>query len=207
MAAPDRSQTPILTRMDTPTLVGKYVRLVALSTDHVAALFTIASKPGVWQWKPNAMTKLADMEEYVGASLADRDAGIAIPFAILQQDSDTVLGCTRFGNVALQHRRLEIGWTFLDPAVWRTAVNSECKRLLLGYAFDQMDCGRVELKTDALNDRSRRAILRLGAQEEGILRSHIVCEDGRVRDTVYFSILKNEWPNVRSFLDERLMSR
>ena len=180
------------------------MRLIPLAEEHAAPLYAIARKPGVWEWKPHRMEEPQHMEGYVQAALTERQQGSAQPFAILARDSGLVLGTTRFGSMALQHRRVEIGWTFLDPDVWRTAVNTECKRLLLGFAFERLECLRVELKTDLRNLRSRTAIERLGAKQEGILRSHILYDDGRVRDTVYYSILSDEWPAVRAELDRRL---
>ena len=190
--------------MDTPIFQGEHVRLAPLAPAHAAPLYAIARRPGVWDWMPSRMRSPADMQAYIEAAAEEKAAGGCMPFAILKANSDQVLGSTRYGALAMQHRRLEIGWTFLDPSTWRSAVNSECKRLLLGYAFDHLECLRVEFKTDSLNTRSRTAIARLGATEEGTLRQHIVCADGRLRHSVYFSILADEWPDVRDRLDRRL---
>ncbi|MGK0219045.1 MAG: RimJ/RimL family protein N-acetyltransferase [Planctomycetota bacterium] len=190
--------------MHTPILPGEHVRLVPLTLAHAAPLYAIARRSGVWDWMPSAMTSPDDMQAYIQQAQKDHAAGGCMPFAIQGANSDQVLGSTRYGNVALEHRRLEIGWTFIDPGTWGTLVNTECKRLLLSYAFGHLECLRVEFKTDSYNARSRAAILRLGAEEEGTLRQHIVCADGRLRDTVYFSILAAEWPDVRNRLDGRL---
>ncbi|MES1161543.1 MAG: GNAT family protein, partial [Rhizobacter sp.] len=115
-------------------------------------------------------------------------------------------GSTRYAAIDVANRRLEIGWTWVARSHQRSPINTSAKRLLLGHAFDTLAANRVELKTDALNDQSRNAILRIGATQEGILRQHVQCASGRMRDTVYFSILANEWPEVRRRLDERLIS-
>ena len=128
---------------------------------------------------------------------APRRLGEAIPFAIVLIDTGQAIGSTRYGNIDRGNRRLEIGWTWIGRAWWRTGVNTECKLLLLQHAFEVLGCARVELKTDTLNRRSRAALLRIGATEEGSLRKHILTESGRWRDTVYYSILDDEWPDVK----------
>ena len=136
--------------------------------------------------------------------LAEQTQGKALPFVAVHQPSGQVIGSTRFGNIDKSHRRVEIGWTWIAGLWQRTAINTEAKFLMLQHAFETLGCIRVELKTDALNERSRRAILRTGAKEEGILRSHVVCSTGRIRDTVYFSIIQSEWPQVKSHLLTKL---
>src|SRR5581483_2850906 len=130
--------------------------------------------------------------------------GESVVFATVERNSGQVIGSTRFMNIDRVNRRVEIGSTWIVPAWQRTAVNTEAKYLMLKHAFEVWGCMRVELKTDALNQRSRQAILRLGAKEEGTLRKHLVTWTGRVRDSVYFSILDTEWPNVKTGLEERL---
>jgi RimJ/RimL family protein N-acetyltransferase len=144
------------------------------------------------------------MQRYAEAALADAARGPALPFAQVDVASGRVVGSTRLGNWAREHRRIEIGWTWVARPWQRTALNTEAKLLLLTHAFEALGCERVELKTDALNARSRSAILRLGAVEEGTLRRHMITDGGRVRDTVYFSILAEEWPTVRAGLAARL---
>lgn len=143
-------------------------------------------------------------EAYIQSAQEEHELGGYMPFAILEANSEQVLGSTRYDALAMQHRRLEVGWTFLNPGIWRSAVNTECKCLLLGYAFDHLECIRVEFKTDSRNTRPRAAILRLGAKQEGSLRAHILCADGSRRDMVYFSILEAEWPAVPEGLESRL---
>jgi RimJ/RimL family protein N-acetyltransferase len=140
------------------------------------------------------------MARYVEGALRDRDAGVAMPFVTVDRESGRVIGSTRFGNIDPANRRVEIGWTWITPAFQRTWVNSEAKYLMLRHAFEVWQCFRVELKTDALNEKSRTAMKRIGAKEEGTLRRHMVTWTGRVRDSVYYSILDSEWPEVRAKL-------
>ncbi len=195
--AADPFHTPVL-------LEGRWVRLEPLGLGHVDALCAVGLDAELWRWTTSHVATPADMRRYVEAALADRAAGHALPFATIEKATGAVVGTTRFGNMAAQHRRVEIGWTWIGRRWQRTAVNTEAKRLMLGHAFEAMGCGRVELKTDALNTASRRAIEKLGAQFEGLLRHHMVTATGRVRDTVYYSILAAEWPAVRARLDARL---
>jgi RimJ/RimL family protein N-acetyltransferase len=144
------------------------------------------------------------MSRYVLQALDELSRGIALPFVIVAQPSGEVVGSTRYGSVDLDNRRLEIGWTWITPRYQRTAMNTEAKLLLLTHAFERLGANRVELKTDALNQKSRHAIARLGAVEEGTFRKHIVTSSGRVRDTVYYSIIDTEWPAVKARLESRL---
>lgn len=186
------------------SLRGTFVQLVPLSLDHVPALARVGLDPELWRWVPTAMTTPEEMHAYVASALDEQTRGLALPFAITDTSSGEVIGCTRFANIDVKNRRLEIGWTWLARSHQRTAANTNAKRLLLGHAFDDLGAMRVELKTDALNDRSRAAIVRIGAVQEGIVRKHSITASGRVRDAVYFSILDTEWPAVRRTLDERL---
>jgi RimJ/RimL family protein N-acetyltransferase len=144
------------------------------------------------------------MESYVRGALAEQEAGQALPFATIDKASGRVVGSTRFAAIEPQHRRVEIGWTWVAPRWQRTPVNTEAKYLMLRHAFEQWGCVRVEFKTDVLNTRSRQALLRIGAKEEGTLRSHMITATGRIRDTVYFSVLASEWPAVRAALNAKL---
>jgi len=140
----------------------------------------------------------------VARALDEQVRGQSLPFAIVDAQREEVVGTTRYAAIDVPNRRLEIGWTWVARDRQRTPVNTSAKRLLLGHAFEALDVNRVELKTDALNQQSRTAILRIGATQEGILRQHVRCVSGRMRDTVYFSILASEWPDVRRRLDQRL---
>jgi RimJ/RimL family protein N-acetyltransferase len=140
------------------------------------------------------------MRAYVDGALADAKAGTALPFVTIDKESGEVIGSTRFGNIDRANRRVEIGWTWVTPRFQRTHVNSEAKYLMLTHAFDVLGCVRVELKTDVLNTKSRDAMLRMGAKEEGVLRKHMLAYGGRWRDTIYYSVLDTEWPEVRQRL-------
>lgn len=186
------------------TLRGTHVALEPLAMGHVPELLEAAQSDEIWRWTIDDPRTPATMEDYVTRALAARDAGQALPFAVRHLASDAVIGCTRYHAISRADLGLEIGFTWYAPAFWRTAVNTECKYLLLTHAFERLGCIRVELKTDARNARSRAAILRLGAVEEGTLRSKVIMRDGHRRDSVYFSILDHEWPAVRRRLRERL---
>ena len=183
------------------TLSSADVRLEPLTPEHVPALVRVGLDPALWRLIPTQITSAEEMHTYVVTALDDQRRGIALPFAIVDTASGEVIGSTRFGNIDTLHRRLEIGWTWLARSRQRTRANTAAKHLLLGHAFDALGANRVELKTDALNEPSRNAIARIGGVQEGILRQHVVCASGRVRDTVYFSILATEWPAVRRRLD------
>jgi RimJ/RimL family protein N-acetyltransferase len=185
-------------------LRGRHVRLEPLAPNHLPGLCAVGLEPDLWRWSTEPVRTVDDMRDYVQRALASQAAGSAIPFAVVLAADGTVVGSTRYANIAVEHDRLEIGWTWYGPRWQRTAVNTECKLLLLRHAFETLDAVRVELKTDALNARSRAAILRLGAVEEGTLRAHMRAADGRRRDTVYYSILREAWPAVRDRLEQRL---
>ncbi|MEQ8762621.1 MAG: GNAT family protein [Planctomycetota bacterium] len=186
------------------TLAGRIVTLVPLTEGHVDALWEVGSDPEIWRWTGKTLRTREDMQAYVAEALRSRAAGSALPFATTLTETGQVVGSTRFGAIALEHRRVEIGWTWIAPPWQRTAVNTEAKLLMLTHAIEVLGCTRVELKTDALNDKSRRAIQRLGAKEEGILRKHMLTERGRMRDTVYYSLLDDEWPEAKRRLEGRL---
>lgn len=187
-------------------LEGQHVRLEPLSLGHLDPLCVVGLDPDLWQWTVTQIHSPDDMRRYVEAALGQQQAGTALPFATIERASGTVVGSTRYGNIDLTNRRVEIGWTWLAHPWQRTALNTEAKYLMLRHAFDTLGCIRVEFKTDLLNERSRRAIQRLGALEEGVLRQHVITKNGRVRDTIYYSILADEWPAVRTRLEARLAS-
>jgi len=142
-----------------------------------------------------------DFEKLINNAFAEQERGESVVFATVEQSSGRTIGSTRFMNIDRINRRVEIGSTWIALAWQRTGINTEAKYLMLRHAFEVWECMRVELKTDALNQKSRQAILRLGAKEEGTLRRHLITWTGRVRDTVYFSVLDNEWPQVKARLD------
>jgi RimJ/RimL family protein N-acetyltransferase len=185
-------------------LEGKSVRLEPMSVEHISALCTVGLEEQLWRWTPYRVATPDDMRRYVEAALADRHRGAALPFVTVEVGSGGVVGSTRFGNIDTVNRRAEIGWTWIAPNWQRTAVNTEAKLLMLTHAFETWKCIRVELKTDALNERSRNAIRRIGAAEEGIFRNHMITGSGRFRDSVYFSIIDSEWSSVKCKLTARL---
>jgi N-acetyltransferase len=186
------------------TLTGDAVRLEPLSLDHHPALCQVGLDPAIWRWTSVQIATPEEMRSYIEDALRSWEAGAALPFATIDRVSVRVVGTTRYGNVDPANRKLEIGWTFVAPAWQRTRINTEAKYLMLRYAFETLGCIRVEFKTDALNQTSRRAIARIGAREEGTLRHHMICADGRYRDSVYFSVIEPEWPGVKAALESKL---
>jgi len=186
------------------TLEGKHVRLEPLRVGHIAALNKAAADARIWEFTSAVARTPAEMQKYVDLALDWQQAGTAVPFVTMTKDTHEVIGSTRFANIDVANRRAEIGWTWINPKWWRSAINTEAKYLMLRHAFETWKCIRVELKTGTKNVRSRNAILRLGAKEEGILRHHIIQPDGSYRDTVYFSILDEEWPGVKQRLEQGL---
>jgi RimJ/RimL family protein N-acetyltransferase len=180
------------------------VRLEPLGLHHLEGLCAVGLDPSLWALTTIRVATPEDMRGYVEAALAEQRAGTALPFATVERASGTVVGTTRFGSAAHEHARVEIGWTWIAPAWQRTTVNTEAKYLMLRHAFDVMGVRRVELKTSALNARSRAAILRIGATEEGTLRKHMINADGSARHSVYFSVTDDEWPVVRARLESML---
>ncbi|HLZ91663.1 MAG TPA: GNAT family protein [Candidatus Acidoferrum sp.] len=185
-------------------LQGRHVRLEPLTLEHIERLAEVGLDPDLWKWIPTPVRSLAEMGDYVQTALKEQAAGSAIPFALLEQAGGRVVGSTRYANIEREHRRLEIGWTWVAGPWQRTAINTEAKYLLLRHAFETLGCMRVELKTDSLNDRSRAAILRTGARQEGIFRNHMITASGRIRHTVYFSVIESEWPEVKAGLEAKL---
>ena len=186
------------------TLSGSIVRLEPLLAAHAPQLAAIGLDPELWRLQPKAVTSLDDMEAYVASALEDQRRGLSLCFVLVSQRTGVVIGTTRFMDIALAHKRVEIGATWITSAHQRTGANVEAKLLLLTHAFDVMGVQKVVLKTETLNEQSRRAILALGATEEGTLRRQFLADSGRARDMVYFSILGNEWPAVRDRLLARL---
>lgn len=190
-------------------LEGSSVCLQPLRNEH-AVLFWEAAKEdteNIFRWIPYSMRTPEDFQRVVEKAFAEQERGESVVFATVECASQRVIGSTRFMNIDRVNRRVEIGSTWIAPAWQRTSINTEAKYLMLRHAFEVWNCIRVELKTDALNEKSRNAILRLGAKEEGILRKHVVTWTGRVRDTVYFSILDTEWLPVKAGLEAKMRRR
>ena len=186
------------------TLQGAHVCLEPLQCAHSAALAEVGLDEDLWRWIPVPVTTREEMKAYVEAALAEQARGVSLPFVLIEKSSAKIIGCTRYGNIDRAHRRVEIGWTWVATPWQRTRANTEAKYLLLRHAFETLRCIRVELKTDSLNEKSRAAILRVGAREEGTFRNHMITASGRIRHTVYFSIVDSEWPAVKARLEEKL---
>jgi RimJ/RimL family protein N-acetyltransferase len=195
------------TTLEPCTLEGRLVRLEPLALSHLERLCAVGLDPELWRLTVSKVATPDDMRRYVEAALEARREGTALPFATIWRATGQVIGSTRFANAALEHRRVEIGWTWLGRPWQRSGANAEAKYLMLRHAFEKWDLVRVELKTSALNHQSRGAMRKLGAVEEGILRRHMINEDGSPRDSVFYSILVDEWPEVKAGLEERLRGR
>jgi RimJ/RimL family protein N-acetyltransferase len=183
------------------TLTGRFVRLEPLTRDHVDALARFASEPSIWTWMPTPATDRASLAAWVDEALAGEQAGTMQPFATILIASNEVVGSTRFLNIAARDGRLEIGATWIAVPHQRSAVNTEAKYLMLKHAFETLGATRVELKTHAKNEKSRRAIERIGGVFEGIHRKHMLHQDGSRRDTAWYSIVDEEWPGVKERLE------
>jgi N-acetyltransferase len=193
-------------QIEPTVLAGEIVRLEPLSLAHVPALTEVGLDPELWRWTTNRITSEREMAEYVEVALRWAKEGTALPFVTIGQRTGAVIGTSRFANIDRANRRMEIGWTWVTPAWQRTGANVEAKLLMMGHAFERLGCIRVEFKTDSLNEKSRRALLGIGAKEEGTLRNHMIVWDGRLRHSVYFSVIESEWPKVKSQLQQRLES-
>jgi N-acetyltransferase len=178
-------------------LEGRTVRLEPLGPQHLDGLAAIAFDPDLWQTNSSRLENRHDLDEYVALAVEEQRSGAALPFATILSRTGQVVGSTRFGNIVPAHRRVEIGWTWVARPWQRTGVNREAKLLMLSHAFDSWSCRRVEFKTSTRNARSRAALRGIGAVEEGVLRHHMINPDGSMRDSVYFSIIAEEWPGVR----------
>jgi N-acetyltransferase len=185
-------------------LEGSHVRLEPLSESHHEALCVVGLDPELWKWIPIQVLDRDQMMRYIRAVLSDQEKGTSIPFATIDRSSAQVVGATRFMNIDVPNKRVEIGSTWIGKPWQRSAINTEAKYLMMRYAFETLGCNRVELKTDSLNTQSRNAILRIGATQEGIFRQHMVTWSGRLRDTVYFSVIAPEWPGVKTALEAKI---
>jgi RimJ/RimL family protein N-acetyltransferase len=188
------------------TLEGRHVRLEPLAKAHLAGLAEVGLDEELWRWIPTQVRTAEEMAAYIETALQEQERGGALPFAIVDKATGRAIGSTRYGSIDRTHHRVEIGWTWVSWEWQRTAVNTEAKYLLLRHAFETLGCIRVELKTDSLNEKSRAAILRIGAQHEGIFRNHMITASGRIRHSAYYSIIDSEWPAVKARLESKLNS-
>ncbi|MEO5617549.1 MAG: GNAT family protein [Candidatus Eisenbacteria bacterium] len=191
--------------LDPVILEGKRVRMEPLSIGmHWEGLLAIGTDPDLWKWTLNVCETPEALRAYLDTALREQSEGRSLPFVTRDLVTGQVAGCTRFGNIDLHNRRVEIGWTWVGRPFQRSHVNTEAKYLMMTHAFESVGCVRVELKTNALNSRSRNAMLRIGCKEEGTLRKHGLTERGVWRDTVFFSVLDTEWPGVKAGLEEMM---
>lgn len=183
---------------------GPRVRVEPLTLRHLEGLTDFCLDDALWRYRTDWVHTRDEMRVYIEKVLDKQSRGEELPFAVIEKASNRVCASTRFMSIDITNRGVEIGGTFVDPRWQRTFVNTEVKYLMLRHAFETWGCVRVFLKTDSLNEQSRRAILRLGAKEEGTLRNHMIMPDGRLRHSIYFSILDSEWPSVKANLDFKL---
>jgi len=191
-------------RIEPITLISERVRLEPMLSEHLDQLAAIASEASIWELAPEQVDDRGKIGKYIDQALKDQAEGKSLPFVTKLSETGEIVGSTRFGNIDPPNLKAEIGWTWITPAWQQSFVNTEAKFLMLTHAFEVWKCIRVEFKTDATNLRSRNAIVRLGAVEEGTLRQHMITESGRFRDSVYFSILDKEWGPVKERLLDKL---
>ncbi|MBB1599657.1 GNAT family N-acetyltransferase [Variovorax sp. UMC13] len=187
-----------------PTLTAAEAELRPLQATDAPALLEAAADGELWTMKLTVIPGPESVERYVATALAGREAGTVMPFAIVRRDTGRIVGSTRFWKIDRANRKLEIGHTWLGLSVQRSGINTQAKYLLLRHAFEAMGCVRVQFTTDELNERSRAAILRIGARQEGVVRHERIMPDGRKRNSVRFSIIDDEWPEVKAMLERRL---
>ena len=179
-------------------LENKRARLTPLKKNDHAVLMKIAFEPQLWEWGMSSIKNDAALSTYIDVALQEKENNISYPFLIYDKKLNCVAGSTRFGTISIPNKRLEIGWTWIHPMHQGSGLNKACKFLLLQFAFEKLMVNRVELKTDLLNQQSRKAIAKIGATQEGIFRKHQVTASGRERDSVFFSITYNEWPEIKT---------
>jgi RimJ/RimL family protein N-acetyltransferase len=187
-------------------LIGKTVSLQPLLVNHGNALIEAASDGKLWEIWYTGVPSQDSVNVYIEKALAEKQSGKALPFIVVENETRRIIGCTRFCNVVSEHRRLEIGYTWYAKSCQRTSINTQCKLLLLSHAFENLDAIAIEFRTHWHNQKSRNAIARLGAKQDGILRNHSIEADGAFRDTVVFSITNSEWPSVKKSLQFNLLN-
>jgi RimJ/RimL family protein N-acetyltransferase len=185
-------------------LEGRIVRLEPLSRDHLDGLAEVAFEPALWVFTLARPTDRAALEAWLQTALGNAEAGTEVPFATIDQATNRPIGSSRYLNIVPEHRRFEIGWTWIASSSQRTGANREAKLLQLTHGFETLGANRIEFKTDSLNDKSRTALLGIGAQFEGIFRNHMVMPEGRLRHSAYYSVTREDWPAVKSRLIELL---
>ncbi|WP_042475278.1 GNAT family N-acetyltransferase [Bacillus ndiopicus] len=186
-------------------LHNEVVRLEPIEREHIDGLYEAAHDERIWAHTSLYLMTRSAVENYVESAIQQRQAGTAITFVIINKAAEKIVGSTTLFEIDPSHKRLEIGYTWITPACWGTSINTNCKYVLLTYCFEQLGMNRVQLKTDNENIRSQQAIERIGAKKEGILRNHMVRNNGTLRDTHLYSITKEEWPEVKSHFEQKLL--
>lgn len=186
-------------------LEGKRVKLIPVDKKHVEGLFKAVDSEEVWRLLPTRMKSLEDIKNIVSEAIQLKENGTQLPFIVYDKDLDEIVGMTRLLNISKENRNLEIGWTWYASKVWRTRVNTECKYLLLTYCFETLNTVRVQFKVDTRNIRSNNAVKRIGAIKEGVMRKERILHDGYIRDAAVYSIVDEEWPEIKNHLEERLI--
>lgn len=193
-------------RWNVPVLEGRIIRLEPLTPDHEEGLWLASRDPDTWRWLSVVQPQSREgWRSWMEQALAAANAGTELP--LVTSTREAVVGSTRFLALRPEHGSVEIGWTWLHPSAWNTGANAEAKLLQLRHAFETWGCRRVELKTDALNERARRALEAIGATFEGIHRKHMLVRGGENRDSAWYSITDDDWPSVRAHLEARLSTR
>jgi RimJ/RimL family protein N-acetyltransferase len=178
-------------------LENKSVLLKPLSNEDEDGLNKIAFDADIWKYTIVSVLNSNELKNYINSALEERKKNTRYPFTIINKQSAEIAGSTSYGGVSVKDKRIEIGWTWLGKKFRGTDLNKQCKFLLMQYAFEHLNFERVEFKTDFLNNRARKALLKIGAKEEGVLRSHMILHDGRRRDSIFYSVLRNEWEEVK----------
>lgn len=186
-------------------LENNRARLTPLTAGDIHELAKVAYEPSLWQLGMSNIKEEKDLREYIDIALKEKAARVAYPFLIFDKQTNSVAGSTRYGNISFPNKRLEIGWTWIHPKHQGTGLNKACKFLLLQFAFERLQFNRVELKTDVLNQQSQKAMRKIGAKEEGVFRSHSITSAGRIRDSIFFSIIKEEWPQIKAAIFEEFV--
>lgn len=183
-------------------LEGARVKLIPLDREHAEGVCRAADHPEIWTYLPEKVHSIEDARLFIEKALGEKEKGGELPFVVWDEETQQIVGSTRLLNISMPHRNLEIGWTWYHPSVWRTRINTECKYLLLKHCFEQLRTVRVQFCADKRNTRSNQAIQRLGAVKEGELRRNRILNDGYIRDTCVYSILEEEWPQIKHKLEE-----
>ena len=190
--------------MEFTTLHNEHIILKPMEEAEAQGILKVATFPEIWSYMSITVETIEDAQKYIADALSKKEKGVEFPFVIIDPHTNDIIGSTKFMDIDKKHKRLEIGFTWLTPSYWRTAINTNCKYLLLQYCFEVLQLNRVQIKTDHENLRSQKAIERIGAQKEGVLRNHMVRKDGTIRHTVMYSVTREDWKNVKSRLEEMM---